>query len=51
MTKLSNGKGITYTITRENINNIKNCLDYLMKLFSIILSSMVMDKKKKLFME
>lgn len=51
MTKSSNSKGTHFSITRENTNTIKNDLDYLWKLFSIIVPLMILDRKNKLFVE
>jgi flagellar basal body rod protein FlgB len=50
-TKTQNNKGSSLTITRENIQFIKNDLEYLLKLFSTIIPLMILDKKFKLFVE
>lgn len=51
ITKTSSNKGSSRTITRENINTVKNDLDYLLKLFSTIIPLMILDKKFRLFVE
>ena len=50
-TKMSSSKGNNYMVNRENINTMKNDFDYLLKLFSVIQSSMIIDRKFKLFVE
>lgn len=50
-TKTQNNKGNGLIITRENINFIKNDLEFLLKLFSTIIPLMILDKKFKLFVE
>lgn len=50
-TKTQNSKGNNLTITRENIQFIKNDLEYLLKLFSTIIPLMILDKKFRLFVE
>ena len=51
MTKTSNSKGNSLTITRENISVVKNDLEFLLKLFSTIVPLMILDRKFKLFVE
>lgn len=47
----SGNQGKKIIVNRDNINNVKNDLDFLLKLFSTILPSMILDRKKKLFVE
>lgn len=50
-TQITNNKGVHMSINRDNVQTCKNDLDYLLKLFSTIIPLMIMDKKKKLFVE
>ena len=49
MIKNSNSKGTSISINRNGVNSIMSDFDYLHKLFSNILSSMVLDRKTKLY--
>lgn len=51
MTINANQKGKFTSINRNNIETLKNDFNYLCKLFTNILSSMVIDGKKKLFIK
>lgn len=45
----SNNKGKFKTITKFNVESLKNDFDFLFKLFSYIVSSMIIDRKRKLY--
>ena len=49
MTKNTSSKGTSISINRNGINSIMNDFNYLHKLFSNILSSMILDRKTKLY--
>ena len=49
MTKNTSSKGTSISINRNGINSIMNDFNYLHKLFSNILSSMILDRKIKLY--
>ena len=51
MTINANRKGKLTTINRNNVETLKNDFDYLRKLFTNILSSMIIEGKKKLFIK
>ena len=51
MTINANQKGKFTSINRNNIETLKNDFNYLCKLFTNILSSMIIDGKKKLFIK
>ena len=51
VTQTTNNKGQHIIINRDNIQTCKNDLDYLLKLFSTIIPLMILDKKKKLYIE
>jgi hypothetical protein len=51
MTETSNSKGKSFSITRENVLFMKNSLEYLLKVFSSIVSSMILDRKFRLYIE
>ena len=51
MTINANQKGKTTIINRNNVETLKNDFDFLLKLFSNIIPSMIMLGKKKLFMK
>ena len=51
VTQTTNSKGTHMTINRDNIQVCKNDLDYLLKLFSTIIPLMILDRKKKLYIE
>ena len=51
VTQTTNSKGQKFTINRDNIQTCKNDLDYLLKLFSTIIPLMILDRKKKLYIE
>ena len=51
MTINANQKGKFTSINRNNVETLKNDFDYLRKLFTNILSSMIIEGKKKLFIE
>ena len=51
VTQSTNNKGTHMTINRDNIQVCKNDLDYLLKLFSTIIPLMILDRKKKLYIE
>ena len=47
----ANQKGKFTSINRNNVETLKNDLNYLCKLFTNILSSMIIEGKKKLFIK
>ena len=47
----ANQKGKFTSINRNNVETLKNDFNYLCKLFTNILSSMIIDGKKKLFIK
>ena len=51
MTINANQKGKFTSINRNNVETLKNDFNYLCKLFTNILSSMIIDGKKKLFIK
>ena len=51
MTINSNQKGKFTSINRNNVETLKNDFNYLCKLFTNILSSMIIEGKKKLFIK
>lgn len=51
MTINANQKGKFTSINRNNIETLKNDFNYLCKLFTNILSSMIIEGKKKLFIK
>ena len=51
MTINANQKGKFTSINRNNVETLKNDFDYLRKLFTNILSSMIIEGKKKLFIK
>jgi hypothetical protein len=51
MTVSSNQKGQFRTINRNNTETLRNDFIFLCRLFTNILTSMIMDGKKKLFIE
>ena len=51
VTQITNNKGTHMIINRDNIQTCKNDLDYLLKLFSNIVPLMILDRKKKLYIE
>ena len=51
MTINTNQKGKFTSINRNNVETLKNDFDYLRKLFTNILSSMIIEGKKKLFIK
>ena len=51
MTINSNRKGKFTSINRNNVETLKNDFNYLCKLFTNILSSMIIEGKKKLFIK
>ena len=51
MTINANQKGKFTSINRNNVETLKNDFNYLGKLFTNILSSMIIDGKKKLFIK
>lgn len=50
-TQTTNNKGVHVTINRDNIQTCKNDLDYLLKLFSTIIPLMIMDRRRRLYVE
>ena len=48
-TKESSSKGVSYRMERNNVQTIKNDFEYFVKLFSIIIPSMIIDRKRKLY--
>ena len=51
VTQTTNNKGQHITINRDNIQVCKNDLEYLLKLFSTIIPLMILDRKRKLYVE
>ena len=51
MTINANQKGKFTSINRNNVETLKNDFNYLCKLFTNILSSMIIEGKKKLFIK
>ena len=49
ITKESSSKGVSYRMERNNVQTIKNDFEYIIKLFSAILPSMIIDTKFKLY--
>ena len=49
MTVNSNQKGQFKTITKRNVETLKESFDFMLKLFINIMSSMIIDGKRKLF--
>lgn len=48
-TKQSNSKGTKYKTEKSNVVTIKNDFEYILKLFSSILPSMIIDRKFRLY--
>ena len=51
MTINANQKGKFTSINRNNVETLKNDFNYFCKLFTNIISSIIIDKKKKLFIK